>query len=1184
MPGASEAKGTSRVSRIPAAGTGSAAGVVSPAPKAVSVPAVVPGGGGLSGSGGAKPVAASRTRESTKASLLLMDEKRISILHDNVRVLMSFINHTYLDSLVKCTANPVPVCVRKGAIRLLEITRLMLNDNEDTYEELVSLYASMYAIKACIGIMIQNSGGEQRLFLCVNSNDDGTAARLMENGFLGHFPGSEIEELDENSMETIMEEMARVPSGSGKKYVETVSIVPSRRSNETENRQLKLSAQGIEKFMDSMSGNDYTVLFLAQPITPYAIDESKRSMENMFTMLSPFSKESVSYGENESDATNFSLSSSLSDSISENISRSYGTSHTHGTSFGMGNSEGSSRSEDGFGFNSGSCWNWGRNTSDGTSVTNTSGSSTSTTQSNSSTDGDSHTTGTSRTVNIQRDIKGVQNCMKRLETEIERIDTNRGFGMWDCCCYVISDEQDTARVAASNLQSLLCGDAVYGGSSYVNYWDSITERRNFSNVVGYLSYMQHPVFSYNAGGSCSTQEITPSLMVSGRDLPVLLSLPKRSVSGIEVLSMAEFGRNFPRSFKPKVPIEFGNIMHMGRLEPTKILFNKDAFASHGFICGAAGSGKSNTTYNLMYEMYKRKIPFTVIEPAKGEYKMEFAGMPGLQIFTCKPDNYRMLSINPFEFDPKVHIKEHLDHLNAVVTTCWPLYGPMPAMIKEAFEEAYIACGWDLELSERVIKKGKKFPTFADVLPAIERLIDSSAYSASEKGNYKGALCMRIKMLLTGFEGQIFGNTTGIPDDVLFPEYDPMITDDRLVKKTIIDLSNLGNPETRALIMGVLIIKLREYRFSHQGGTNSALKNLIIMEEAHNILKRCSHETTQDSGNVQGAAVGTLVDCIAEMRSCGQGFLIIDQSPGSVDEAALKNTAIKIVMRLPEENDCRAIGSTMSLNEEQISELSRLNKGCAVVYHEGWSVPVMGKMGTIWSMTAAAKAFKKNVQELNRTDFLRTKGAVVEWLCESYADDELDNFDSMTEFNKFLDDFIRRGYAPSMSSNIVEDIRDSFKQFITELKDQLEVAPSELEAGKVSKIMPYMGKFIRRLIQCDGIFRLNPLKLKDYKPENVRVVKGKGGPTPHQSFAIEMWWSSGMESMLGHYIQMPKECKLSNMQWTGNTMDGKYMKMACRLILLSFGEEYERSGSGSSVYKCAFHVLESTSLSEKRGLK
>ena len=47
------------------------------------------------------------------------------------------------------------------------------------------------------------------------------------------------------------------------------------------------------------------------------------------------------------------------------------------------------------------------------------------------------------------------------------------------------------------------------------------------------------------------------------------------------------------------------------------------------------------------------------------------------------------------------------------------------------------------------------------------------------------------------------------------------------------------------------------------------------------------------------SVESISNAIAEMRTYGEGFLIVDQSPGAVDISAIKNTNTKIVMRLPE---------------------------------------------------------------------------------------------------------------------------------------------------------------------------------------------------------------------------------------------------------------------------------------------
>lgn len=46
---------------------------------------------------------------------------------------------------------------------------------------------------------------------------------------------------------------------------------------------------------------------------------------------------------------------------------------------------------------------------------------------------------------------------------------------------------------------------------------------------------------------------------------------------------------------------------------------------------------------------------------------------------------------------------------------------------------------------------------------------------------------------------------------------------------------------------------------------------------------------------------------------------------AVDISAIKNTNTKIIMRLPEANDCETIGRSIGLNEDQILELTRLDR-------------------------------------------------------------------------------------------------------------------------------------------------------------------------------------------------------------------------------------------------------------------
>lgn len=358
----------------------------------------------------------------------------------------------------------------------------------------------------------------------------------------------------------------------------------------------------------------------------------------------------------------------------------------------------------------------------------------------------------------------------------------------------------------------------------------------------------------------------------------------------------------------------------------------ESLSAHCFITGSTGSGKSNTTYKIIDELTSSKndVKFLVIEPAKGEYKIAFGGMPGINVFTTNPKYYNMLSINPFKFHEEVHVLEHLDRLIEIFSACWPLYAAMPALLKASFEQAYINHGWDLNHSVYVDRGNGKYPSFRDIVEILPVLLDKSEFSSQTKGDYIGSLVTRVESLTNGLLGQIF-TVNAIEDAVLFDE------------NTIIDLSRIGSVETKALLMGVLVLKLSEYRQSTATGTNCPVKHITILEEAHNLLKRTSTEQGQESANVQGKSVEMISNSIAEMRTYGEGFIIVDQSPTAVDISAIKNTNTKIIMRLPEANDCEAVGRSIGLTEDQILELSKLDKGVAAIYQNNWLEAVLTKI-------------------------------------------------------------------------------------------------------------------------------------------------------------------------------------------------------------------------------------------------
>lgn len=162
-------------------------------------------------------------------------------------------------------------------------------------------------------------------------------------------------------------------------------------------------------------------------------------------------------------------------------------------------------------------------------------------------------------------------------------------------------------------------------------------------------------------------------------------------------------------------------------------------------------------------------------------------------------------------------------------------------------------------------------------------------------------------------------------------------------------------------MGLLVMRLNEYRMINAAQANSNLKHITVLEEAHNILQRTSTEQSMEGSNVTGKSVEMLINSIAEMRTYGEGFIIVDQSPTSVHASAIKNTNTKIIMRLPDGDDRLIAGKAAALKDEQVDEIAKLPTGVAIVYQNDWLQPVMCKISM--SQTKREKYVKKTDSNL-----------------------------------------------------------------------------------------------------------------------------------------------------------------------------------------------------------------------------
>ena len=843
-------------------------------------------------------------------------------------------------------------------IRFFKITEMIYEKDEYSTYKFASVYNSLISMKCAIFIIIDSDGEKTDFYMGVKSlNSSFTINSLrdtLKNALNGQFPGIKTENYTNDKMQNVLDKIKI-------NNISAVSCVANDKIDEKNNVSF---VQGLEKLALSMQNQKYTGIIIANGVEQGQLAEIRKNYENIYTQLIPFSKSQVNYSVNESInvANAFTTGKSESKSYTTNSSETYGKTTSQSTSKSESYTEKDAigkisgvtsmavstaglllapmtggASLIGAGVFSMGIAGFGKTHTKGTTTTEstsenrsyTSGTSIGDTygmnQSNTETKGMQRGNSQNITMNIEN--KSISNILEKLDIQFERIKEFESLGLWECAAYFVSENSYTSEIAASTYKALMSGTNTGVEVSAVNSW---SDKEKVNEIRKYIKNFYHPLFLYNNISQISIP-VTPTVTVSGNELALHIGFPRKSVPGFPVIEHVDFAKEVMTSNNEKVfgSINLGNIYNMGTETKTKVRLNRESLAMHTFITGSTGSGKSNTIYEILEQLDIVGIKFMIIEPAKGEYKNVFGNKNNVTVLGTNPNYSELLRINPFKFPKSIHVLEHVDRLIEIFNVCWPMYAAMPAVLKDAVLSAYEDCGWDLVESVNRISD-ELFPTFADLEKELWTVIENSAYSEELKGNYIGSLVTRIKSLTNGLNGQIFASDE-IDNKLLFDE------------NVIIDLSRIGSLETKSLIMGILVMRLNEYRMSEATEMNSKLKHVTVLEEAHNILKRVSTEQNSESSNVSGKSVEMLSNAISEMRTYGEGFIIADQSPNAVDVSAIRNTNTKIIMRLPDEVDRRLAGKAAALKDEQLDEIAKLPKGVAVVYQNDWIEPVLCKV-------------------------------------------------------------------------------------------------------------------------------------------------------------------------------------------------------------------------------------------------
>ena len=374
-----------------------------------------------------------------------------------------------------------------------------------------------------------------------------------------------------------------------------------------------------------------------------------------------------------------------------------------------------------------------------------------------------------------------------------------------------------------------------------------------------------------------------------------------------------------------------------------VFFPLSLLPKHAFVSGVPGSGKTNTMHHITSSLWKdHGIPFLVLEPAKQEYRAlaNDPGMKDMYLFSPNADMSFPLHINPFEMPKGTLVAEHIRRLCSVFEGAFPLEPPMPFLLDTAIEAVYRELGWIPEHvytgdeKQEDSDKKRALPTMSMLYRRLEQELKSTQYSDEVRGNLESALKVRIGSLLRREMGDVFD----VPESSFAPEK-------WLEVPAVIELESMGTGPANFLTL--MLCSLIRETLKVNPRFEGDVRHVIFIEEAHNLIGPESEEQTGADADPKQAATAFVVKMLAEVRALKEGIVIADQLPTVMAQEVLKNTGLKIGLRITSADDRSLLGSTMAASAMQLEQMSTFAVGEALIFYEKLMRPFTMRIKEWW---------------------------------------------------------------------------------------------------------------------------------------------------------------------------------------------------------------------------------------------
>ncbi|GLZ10356.1 hypothetical protein Acsp04_05910 [Actinomadura sp. NBRC 104425] len=434
---------------------------------------------------------------------------------------------------------------------------------------------------------------------------------------------------------------------------------------------------------------------------------------------------------------------------------------------------------------------------------------------------------------------------------------------------------------------------------------------------------------------------------STRLVAALARPPIREIAGVRFVMRPEFDVTPESAPDSAAAVRLGQVLDRNRREVGPLVIPLSSLNRHTFVCGATGAGKSQTVRALLTAASRAGLPWLVVEPAKAEYRLMAARLAGeAEVVAIRPGDVEAIAagINPLEpaagpDGRPFPLQTHADLVRALFLAAFEADEPFPQVLSAALTRCYERLGWDLALGEPVVPGTRpRYPTLADLQAVAEQVVDEIGYGQEITDNVRGFIRVRLSSLRLGTTGRFFEGGHPIDFDRL------------LARNVVLEIEDVGDDRDKAFLMGTVLVRLVEHlRLRQRHDAAGGLRHLSVFEEAHRLLRR------SEQAGPAAHAVETFASLLAEIRAYGEGLVIAEQIPSKLVPDVIKNTAVKIVHRLPAQDDRDAVGATMNITERQSQFLVTLTPGEGAVFTDGMDYPHLVRMpdGTRVESTSAA---------------------------------------------------------------------------------------------------------------------------------------------------------------------------------------------------------------------------------------